>query len=79
MWTELWGALRAEGLRDECAGGSGGLGGARGRSGALGSDVVCLCKVRATVDYCGSLRQSSSGLLALFCCGEQRSESSHSR
>ena len=20
MWTELWGALRAEGLRDECAG-----------------------------------------------------------
>ena len=22
MWTELWGALRAAGLRDECAGGS---------------------------------------------------------
>ena len=53
MWTELWGALRAEGLRDECD---------RDSAVCCSSEhldlllhVATLFQVRATVDYCGSL------------------------
>ena len=61
MWTELWGALRAEGLRDECAAASGQNAGKHRLQGAQAHFMPCL-EVRATVDYCGSLKALAESL-----------------